>query len=114
MPANRRELDSLVKRKTSTNLGSNRKKFNVNTTNIYSIQFKYGWFKMFSIDSENGHVVKEGMPEHRNAGTPEHLNAGTPECRNAGTPEYHFYFEGKLFQIKKIFQIHKPVIRNFF
>jgi hypothetical protein len=38
------------------------------------------------------HVVKEGMPEHRNAGTPEcrntgmpeHLNAGTPECRNTG------------------------------
>ena len=29
--------NSLVKRKTSTNLGSNRKKFNVNTTNIYSI-----------------------------------------------------------------------------
>ena len=40
MPANRRELDSLVKRKTSTNLGSNRKKFNVNTTNIYSIQIR--------------------------------------------------------------------------
>ena len=35
MPANRRELDSLVKRKTSMNLGSNRKKFNVNTTNIF-------------------------------------------------------------------------------
>ena len=40
MPANRRELDSLVKRKTSMNLGSNRKKFNVNTTNIYSIQIR--------------------------------------------------------------------------
>ena len=35
MPAHRRELDSLVKRKTSTNSGSNRKKFNVNTTNIF-------------------------------------------------------------------------------
>jgi hypothetical protein len=33
-----RELDSAVKRKTSTNLGSNRNKFNVNMTNIYSIQ----------------------------------------------------------------------------
>jgi hypothetical protein len=37
---------------------------------------------------ETRHVVKEGMPEH--------LNAGTPECRNTGTPEYHFHFEGKL------------------
>ena len=34
------ELDSLVKRKTSTNSGSNRKKFNVNTTNIHSIQIR--------------------------------------------------------------------------
>jgi hypothetical protein len=45
---------------------------------------------------EYRHVVKEGMPEHRNAGTPEcrntgmpeHLNAGTPECRNTVMPEY--------------------------
>ena len=42
------------------------------------------------------HVVKEGMPEHRNVGTPEcrntgmpeHRNAGTPECRNTGMPEH--------------------------
>ena len=34
------------------------------------------------------HVVKEGMPEHRNAGTPECRNTGMPEHLNAGTPEY--------------------------
>ena len=49
-----------------------------------------------NIGKNSGHVVKEGMPEHRNAGTPECRNTGTPECRNTGTPEYHFHFEGKL------------------
>jgi hypothetical protein len=35
-----------------------------------------------------GHVVKEGMPEHRNAGTPECRNTGMPEHLNAGIPEH--------------------------
>ena len=49
MPANRRELDSLVKRKTSTNLGSTTERSSMLIQLTYSL-FKYGWFKMFSIE----------------------------------------------------------------
>jgi hypothetical protein len=45
MPANRRELDSLVKRKTSTNLGSTERSSML--IQLKYILYKYGWFKMF-------------------------------------------------------------------
>jgi hypothetical protein len=47
------------------------------------------------------HVVKEGMPEHR--------NAGTPECRNTGMPEHR----NIIFTLKENFKKYFKSIRNF-
>jgi hypothetical protein len=59
--------------------------------------------------SKYRHVVKEGMPEHRNAGTPECRNAGTPECRNTGIPEHR----NIIFTLKENFKKYFKSIRNF-
>ena len=55
------------------------------------------------------HVVKEGMPEHRNAGTPECRNTGMPEHLNAGTPECR----NVIFTLKENFKKYFKFIRNF-
>ena len=77
------------------------RKLNLELSNVFP-RLKFltgcGQFSDFSnnIYRITGHVVKEGMPEHRNDGTPECRNTGMPEHLNNGTPEYHFHFEGKL------------------
>ena len=54
MPANRRELDSLVKRKTRRNLGSNRKTFNVNLIQLtYIFYTNAGGLKCFQLNFQS-------------------------------------------------------------
>jgi hypothetical protein len=55
------------------------------------------------------HVVKEGMPEHRNAGTPECRNTGMPEHRNTGMPEHR----NIIFTLKENLKKYFKFIRNF-